>query len=165
MTPDLYKRLKPYFVIAAAEAKRSPCIRRQYGAVIAYPSGVTDFGHITTGFNDRIGKCCHNNECVRDRLDVKHGQAVEKGGEIHAETAALINNGKRNGEISYFVLAGFSGERQLYGNESLPCHSCAMQIKYAGFDYVHILLGPELMRTLSVSGIIEYREAEWDSVE
>lgn len=161
VTPNLYQHLKPYFVMAEYEAKKSECARRQYGAAIAYPSLSFDLSDVVLGYNKRIGKCCSGDICVRTRLNVQHGQAVEKGGEIHAETAALINN-TRPTSTGKFILVGFAGQRQLYEKDSLPCHSCAMNIKHAGFTYIHILSAPDTMSTVSVSSIIEYREQEWE---
>lgn len=157
--------LRPYFRMAETIAKTSPCSRRQYGALIAYENNqhydATTFA--VAGTNSRVGKCC-NDICARDRLNTRHGQRVEVGGEIHAETACLIENGKKQKDVnSYFLLVGFAGDKELYDRDVWPCHSCAMQIKYAGWNYIHIKDKEKNIYSISLAHIIEEREAEWES--
>lgn len=151
--------LTPYFKVAESWAKTSPCTRRQYGALIAYDDSIT----YQAGTNSRVGKCC-GDICARDRLNTRHGQRVEVGGEIHAETACLITNGKKKvGVNSYFLLVGFAGHKELYDRDVWPCHSCAMQIKYAGWNYIHIRDKEKNIYAISLAHIIEEREAEWET--
>jgi dCMP deaminase len=155
--------LEPYFKIGEEIAKTSPCLRRQYGAVVVHGGPVIHFEAAT---NTRMGKCCAGYSCARTELQISHGQRVEVGGEIHAETAALIKSGIRPASNVHFVLVGFTtGGKQLFGRDVWPCHSCAMALKFAGYKHIYIKdlngdIYPE-----SVAYIIEERELEWERAD
>jgi deoxycytidylate deaminase len=151
------KRLEPYFKIAEFEAHKSPCTRRQYGALITIPS-TTDILY-DVSFNKRISPCC-NGGCVRDRVNTRHGGSVEIGGEIHAETSLLIETSHK-GE-GYFILVGFENGHQLTNSNVYPCHSCAMALKFAGYNHIYIRDKNMTIIPVSVSDIIEYRMGEWE---
>lgn len=154
------KRLEPYFKIAETEAKKSPCQRRQYGAVIAN-QGTTIY-HIART-NSRVSNCC-GTRCARTDLGL-NGERVEVGAEVHAETACLIDAARFAGERQVFILVGFSGAQELLNEAVYPCHPCALNIKYAGFYYIYIKNRAKEIIPVSIHQIIEYREKEWYSDE
>lgn len=140
--------------------EQSPCLRRRYCAQILLggPSGFT-----TTGVNARYSKCC-DDTCVRERTKALHGQMVERGGEVHAETMALIHF-KINIQLdeAFFFLSGIetSTGKRLLGKDVYPCHTCALNIKAGGFSKVILRneFGDPVI--LSIDQIIEVREWEW----
>jgi deoxycytidylate deaminase len=152
------KRLEPYFKIAEESAKNSPCVRRQYASVIANTG--TQLNYVVRN-NSRVSGCCEA-VCARTRAQVRNGERVEVGAEIHAETAALIDWGALEGESAYILLVGFSGVQELLGTAVYPCHTCAINIKYAGFNWIYLRDYRRQIVSVSVSEIMEYREAEWD---
>lgn len=158
----LVKRLEPYFTIAEIEAHKSPCVRRQYGAVIAEPNADFDTTFYYSSFNKRVSPCCDNNLCARDRVDTRHGGSTEIGGEIHAETSLLILRGMNRG---YFILVGFEKGEQLLGNNVLPCHACAMALKFAGYRYIYIRNEDKQIVPISIKEIMDIRIAEWEPVD
>lgn len=156
------KHLEPYFKIAQEEAKKSPCIRRQYGAVI-----VREYSHAigySTGYNARASNCC-NRICSRDVYDLpttgKHTN-VEIGAEVHAETAALINDTTSSDSFRVMVLVGYKDGHELLSEDVWPCHVCALNIKYAGFKYIYIRNYDKEIVPVLIDEIINYREAEWE---
>lgn len=154
------KHLEPYFKIAEQEAKKSPCTRRQYGALIA-TAYASDLDY-TVRHNARVTHCC-NNVCVRDALGLVNGQNVEAGAEVHAETAALIDHGGKQGSNDMFLLVGFKGAHELLWEDVWPCRTCALNIKYAGFRYIYVRSRMKTITPVSVAEIIEHREKEWES--
>jgi deoxycytidylate deaminase len=152
------KHIEPYFKIAEQEAKKSPCVRRQYGAVVVEND---TFPTHQAAYNQRLSTCC-GGTCARNRRQLRNGERVEVGAEIHAETAALIEY-SRNYLTSQLVLVlvGYNGERELLGTEVYPCHTCAINIKYAGIKWVYIRNISGEIVPLSIAEILEYREAEW----
>lgn len=161
-----HKHLEPYFKIAEEQAHKSPCVRRQYGAVLAYPTFILDNTHtriFESSFNERVSPCC-NEFCVRDRVDTRHGGSVEIGGEIHAETSLLIKTLQLD-VTGYFILVGFEKGKELYGTNVYPCHSCAMAIKYAGYKHIYIRESKDNIKSVSIASIIEYRMNEWTPVD
>ena len=79
-----------YFLgIAEAVAKRSTCIRRQYGAVIAKNDVI-----VSTGYNGsprNATNCCDTGECWREANGIPHGERYEMCQAVHAEANAIIN--------------------------------------------------------------------------
>lgn len=159
----LFKRLEPYFVAAQEESDKSPCVRRRYGAILAYPKD-NEILWFEAGHNERVSTCC-NGGCARDRVSTRHGGNVEIGGEIHAETSLLINR-IRKGNSGYFILVGFDDKgKELYGPNVYPCHSCAMAIKFAGYSHIFIRQSDRSIYTVSLNEIMEHRIAEWETIE
>ena len=77
-----------YLDIAKSVAKRSSCLRRQYGAVIVKNNRI-----ISTGYNGAargITECCKEGKCIRAELGVKHGERYELCKSVHAEANAII---------------------------------------------------------------------------
>lgn len=152
-------QLAPYFKLAYEIAKQSPCLRRKYGAVVAYAG--PDIDCIQTTNMRMNARCCGKDHCIRDRVRVPNGTRTEMGGEIHAETAALILTGIKK-HNAYFILAGIDSKgKPLYGKDAYPCHACAMALKFAGYKYIHLLGGPDDIRAYSIAKILEDRMEEW----
>ena len=119
-----------YLGIAAAVAKRSTCIRRQYGAVI-----VKDDRIISTGYNGSARgevNCCDKGECWREANGVPHGEQYEKCLAVHAEDNAISQAG-RDAIGGYLYLAGFENGKLI---DAEPCMMCARKIKNAGISCV-----------------------------
>lgn len=109
-----------YLNIAAAVAKRSTCLRRQYGAVI-----VKDDVIVSTGYNGAARgqpNCCDTGECWREAHGIPHGEQYEKCRAVHAEANAIINGNRSDMIGATLYLAGFeNGERLDYPK---PCEMC-----------------------------------------
>lgn len=155
---ELNKHILPYLKMAQEEAKKSPCVRRQFGAVIVSPSTAIPY-HVAQ-YNQRVSQCCKG-ICARDRAQVRNGERVEVGAEIHAETAAIIDYNPPNGERGILVLAGYSGERELLSTEVWPCHTCAVNLKFTGIRYVYMKNLDNVLAPVSIAEVLEYRESEW----
>jgi deoxycytidylate deaminase len=162
---DLPKRLEPYFKIALAETDKSPCVRRKYAAMIVYDmyGDIGDEGtewnpwHLAANYG--VTDQCKDG-CIRDRIPTSHAQSIERGAEIHAEQAVLIKAGIYKLH-SYFILVGKDKHgNELLGNNCLPCHTCAVMLKWAGYKYLYYKDTEGLIRPISVTDIIEYRENE-----
>ena len=83
-----------YLGIAAAVARRSTCLRRQYGAVIVKNDEI-----VATGYNGAPrgeDNCCDVGECWRERNNIPHGEQYEKCVAVHAECNAIISASRRD---------------------------------------------------------------------
>lgn len=149
------QRIEPYYKIALKVAQESPCVRRKYGAVIAY----ADSPVVVSATNARVTRCC-DGVCIRNRAGVVNGSHTELGAEVHAEQAALIDAPKKG---LAFVLAGYKSVGyelvELKGIEVFPCLVCARMIKYAGYRYVYMRGETDLI-PYHIEDIIAYREQE-----
>lgn len=129
-----------YLSIAEQVAKRSTCLRRQYGAVIVKNDEI-----IATGYNGAARgekNCCDVGECWRESNGIPHGEQYEKCVAVHAEQNAIISASRQEMIGSVLYLAGFeNGEKMKSGVK--PCKICSRMLVNAGIYAV-----------VSVDGII-----------
>lgn len=129
MRPSKYEY---YIGIAEAVAKRSTCLRRQYGAVI-----VKDDRIISTGYNGSArgeDNCCDKGVCWREEHNIPHGQQYEKCQAVHAEANAIINADPSDMIGATLYLAGF--ENNFFEINAKPCEMCWRMITNAQIDRV-----------------------------
>lgn len=154
------QRAEEFISIAQEVALKSECVRRKYGVVIYRKDGTDS----VTGANVRVSRCC-NNDCARERFDVKHGQNTELGAEVHAEQAALISWKGYSADDWDFIIAGYDArEKRLASTQLYPCYVCARMIKYAGFKIIYLQREDETIIPVTLEQILEYREQEWVDV-
>ena len=121
-----------YLSIAAAVARRSTCLRRQYGAVIIKNDEI-----IYTGYNGAARgepNCCDTGECWREANNIPHGEQYEKCVAVHAEQNAIISAARHEMLGSVLYLAGFDSNGELAA--PAPCVICSRLIKNAGIAEV-----------------------------
>ena len=121
-----------YLEIAAQVAKRSTCLRRQYGAVIVKNDEI-----VSTGYNGAPRgeeNCCDVGSCWRERNNIPHGEQYEKCVAVHAEQNAIISASRQEMLGSTLYLAGFENGEILENPE--PCLICNKLIKNAGIEKV-----------------------------
>lgn len=121
-----------YLSIAAEVAKRSTCLRRQYGAVIVKNDEI-----VATGYNGAPrgdANCCDVGECWRDVNNIPHGEQYEKCVAVHAECNAIISASRNEMLGSSLYLYGFENGQPM--DNPLPCLICSRLIKNAGISMV-----------------------------
>lgn len=121
-----------YLSIAAQVAKRSTCLRRQYGAVIVKNDEI-----VATGYNGSPrgdANCCDSGECWRDVNNIPHGEQYEKCVAVHAECNAIISASRNEMIGSSLYLYGFENDEPM--DNPLPCLICLRLIKNAGIASV-----------------------------
>lgn len=121
-----------YLSIAAEVARRSTCLRRQYGAVIVKNDEI-----VSTGYNGAPRgeeNCCDVGSCWRERNNIPHGEQYEKCVAVHAEQNAIISASRQEMLGSTLYLAGFENGQPLDNPE--PCLICSKLIKNAGIEKV-----------------------------
>lgn len=120
-----------YLDIAAQVAKRSTCIRRQYGAVI-----VRDDMIISTGYNGSPRgetNCCDIGTCWREQNNIPHGERYEQCKAVHAEMNAIISAARTDMIGAAIYLAGWENGVRV---DAKPCLLCDKMIKQAGIERV-----------------------------
>lgn len=125
-----------YLEIAKIVAKRSPCLRRQYGAVIVKQDTI-----VSTGYNGPARGVinCFEVGCIKDILNLPHGKAYEDCPAVHAEENAIINAARHGADVFGGIL--YISGQDLNGNlvEATPCDRCKRAIINAGIEKVIIL--------------------------
>ena len=140
-----------YLNIAKAVSARSPCIRRQFGAIIVKNDAV-----ISTGYNGpaRGVVNCMDVGCIKNELDLPPYTGYDYCPGVHAEENALLNAARHGSSV-------LDGTLYLYGQrfngdsltEGRPCDRCKRAIINAGIKKVV---------TKSVDGVIhKYKVSEW----
>jgi dCMP deaminase len=113
-----------YFMeIAQVVAKRSTCLRRQVGAVIARDKRI-----LTTGYNGAPSDIVHCKDvgCLREELYIPSGERHELCRGIHAEQNAIIQA----------AVVGISIKGAEIYSTFQPCVLCAKMIINAGITRV-----------------------------
>ena len=114
-----------YLGIALAVAKRSTCLRRQYGAVIVKGDNI-----IATGYNGSARgepNCCDVGECWRQAHNIPHGERYEMCVAVHAEDNAISQAG-REAIGATLYLAGLENSKPI---KAEPCMMCERKIRNA----------------------------------
>lgn len=120
-----------YLDIAAQVAKRSTCLRRQYGAVIVKNDEI-----ISTGYNGSARgarNCCDVGECWREAHGIPHGEQYEKCVAVHAEQNAIISASRKDMIGATLYLVGFENGVPI---DAQPCLICQRMIRNAGIQNV-----------------------------
>ena len=120
-----------YLGIALAVAKRSTCLRRQYGAVIVKNDEI-----IATGYNGAPRgeqNCCDTNYCWREANNVPHGEKYEACKSVHAEQNAIISASRKDMIGATLYLAGIENDIVI---KASPCDICRRMIINAGIERV-----------------------------
>lgn len=139
-----------YLEIAKAVSKRSPCIRRRYGAII-----VKDDTIVSTGYNGPARKVlnCYEIGCIKDALNLPHGSSYELCPGVHAEENAVVNAARSGANV-------LGGILYIYGEDAkdneivdpIPCNRCKRILINAGIEEV-------VMKTSG--GIKKIKVSEW----
>ena len=117
-----------YLGLAEAAAKRSTCIRRQYGAVIVKNDEV-----VSTGYNGAPRgepNCVDCGDCQREALNIPKGERYELCVSVHAEMNAIISAARRDMVGSTIYIVGIEKDGS-YANPA-PCIMCRRAIVNAG---------------------------------
>lgn len=128
---DRVSKKEYYLQIASHVAKRSTCIRRQYGAVIVKNDEV-----IATGYNGAARgekNCCDEKVCWREDHHISHGEQYEKCVAVHAEQNAIISASRKDMIGSTLYLVGFEDGKEI---KAEPCVICERMIRNAGIERV-----------------------------
>lgn len=119
-----------YIGIALAVARKSTCLKKQYGAVI-----VKDDEVIATGYNDVCRKEPHCITCTKPSSDGDMREYTACPA-VHAEMNAIISASRKEMLGADLYLAGYdvvTGEENI---EAFPCEICLRLIKNAGINRI-----------------------------
>lgn len=119
-----------YLGIAEAVAKRSTCLRRQYGAVIVKNDEI-----IATGYNGpprNEVNCCDIGQCWRENHNIPHGEQYEACLAVHAEQNAIISASRKDLIDSVLYLTGFENGLPIPCEQIKPCKICERMLINAG---------------------------------
>lgn len=124
-----------YIGIAKAVAQRCTCYRARIGAIIVRDDQIVATGYI--GAPRGTKDCLEREECIREKLQIPHGQRYEMCRSVHAEQNAIINSARAGVSL-------LSGDIYIYGEnpqtgellDAIPCYFCKRMVINAGLKRV-----------------------------
>lgn len=129
-------KINYYLDIAQTVSKRGTCLRRNYGAIIVKNDEI-----ISTGYNGapRSRKNCVDlGVCIREKLNIPHGERYEMCRSVHAEMNCIISASRKDtiGATLYLACTDPKTSELLSGTNC--CSMCQRMIINAGIKDVII---------------------------
>ena len=115
-------KINYYLDIAQTVSERCTCLRRRYGAIIVKKDSI-----VSTGYNGAPRgreNCCDINFCIREKMNIPHGERYELCRSIHAESNAIISASREemDGAVLYMACTDpESGEIVSGTNNCMMC--------------------------------------------
>ena len=123
-----------YLNIASSVAKRSTCLRRQYGAVIVKNDEI-----IATGYNGAPRGCVNCTDaksCKREDMKIPHNERYELCRSVHAEQNALLSAARKDCIDATMYIS--CTKNNVYVQDAECCDICKKLIINSGIRYVVI---------------------------
>ena len=135
MTSQRITKHEYYLGIAKEVAQRSTCFRRSIGAIIIRDDQIISTGYV--GAPRKTRDSFEHGQCLRDKLNIPHGQRYELCRSVHAEQNAIINAARAGVSL-------LGGDMYIYGSvfgeeepiNAFPCFICKKMIINAGLNRV-----------------------------
>jgi dCMP deaminase len=135
MTAKRKSKDEYYLGIAKEVSLRSTCYRRAIGALIIRGDQIISTGY--AGAPRKTKASTEHGFCLRDKLNIPHGQRYELCRSVHAEQNAIINAARAGVSL-------FGGDMYIYGSKpeegapinAAPCFICKKMLINAGLERV-----------------------------
>jgi len=135
MTDPRVSKEAYYLGIAREVARRSTCFRRSIGALIVRDDQIISTGY--AGAPRKTRDSLEHGYCLRDRLQIPHGQRYELCRSVHAEQNAIINAARSGVSLLHGDMYIFgSSPDQVEPINAFPCFICKKMIINAGLIHV-----------------------------
>jgi dCMP deaminase len=151
-----------YLNIAKEVARRSTCLRRQYGAVIVNNDQLVSTGY--AGAPRHTKNCAEVGTCVRIQLNVPKGEHYEWCRAVHAEQNAIIHAARFDMIGATLYLVGVSPETGAVIKGAEPCRICKRMIINAGIERVVIQTPNDRYEEQSVADWVKFNLGEFKRV-
>jgi len=150
MKPKRVSKDEYYLRIAKEVSLRSTCFRRSIGAIIIRDDQIISTGYV--GAPRKTKDSFEHGFCLRDKLNIPHGQRYELCRSVHAEQNAIINAARAGVSL-------LGGDMYIYGKiygkekpiNAFPCYICKKMIINAGLNRVICSTDDEKMKAFRVS--------------
>ena len=154
MSPKRQSKHEYYLGIAKEVAHRSTCYRRSLGAIIIRDDQIISTGYV--GAPRKTKDSFEHGNCLRDKLNIPHGQRYELCRSVHAEQNAIINAARAGVSL-------LGGDMYIYGStygekkpiNAFPCFICKKMIINAGLKRVICSTADGKMKKFSIEDWIK----------
>jgi len=149
ISKDLY-----YLGIAEEVARRSTCWRRSIGAIIIRDDQIISTGYV--GAPRKTKSSYEHGFCLRDKLNIPHGQRYELCRSVHAEQNAIINAARAGVSLlggDMYIFGSLPGKSEPIN--AFPCFICKKMIINAGLNRVVCSTADGKMKAFRVSNWVK----------
>ena len=149
-----------YLDIAETVLERSTCLRCRYGAIIVHNDEI-----VSTGYNGAPRgreNCIDLGFCLRDKLNVPHGERYELCRSVHAEMNAIISASRSECIGGTLCLAGRDTKTGDYLPSVTPCSMCRRVIINAGLKKVVMRIDKDRYETVNVQEWVIHDDTVFD---
>lgn len=143
MTKDEY-----YLGIALAVAKKSTCLKKQYGAVIVNNDEI-----ISTGYNNTCRKEPHCTYCTKIDYHKDEAEYLTCPA-VHAEQNAIISAPRKDMIGATLYEVGIDVKTGKYAEKAMPCAMCKRFIINSGITTMVFRDDKENYRVINVQDLI-----------
>lgn len=123
-----------YLGIAKEVARKSKCFRRKIGVIIVRDDQIIATGYV--GAPRKTRDCFERGSCLRDKLEIPHGQRYELCRSVHAEQNAIINAARAGVSLLGGTIYIWASNRNGTPINAYPCFICKKMIINAGLEKV-----------------------------
>ena len=123
-----------YLGIAKEVARRGTCFRVKIGAIIVRDDQIVSTGYVGAPRNTK--DCFERGFCLRDKMDIPHGQRYELCRSVHAEANAIINAARAGVSLLSGTIYIWASNRDGSLRNAFPCFICKKMIINAGLEKV-----------------------------
>jgi len=125
-----------YINIAKEVAARSTCFRGWHGVIIVKDDQIISTGYV--GAPRKTKDCFERENCLREELNIPHGQQYELCRSVHAEQNAIINAARAGvsllGSKMYIYSIILDKNQESHIIDTAPCFICKKMIINAGIS-------------------------------
>jgi len=154
MKPKRISKDRYYLGIAEEVARRSTCWRRSIGAIIIRDDQIISTGYV--GAPRKTKSSYEHGFCLRDKLNIPHGQRYELCRSVHAEQNAIINAARAGVSLlggDMYIFGSLPGKSEPIN--AFPCFICKKMIINAGLNRVVCSTADGKMKAFRVSNWVK----------
>ncbi|MBQ1371708.1 MAG: cytidine deaminase [Oscillospiraceae bacterium] len=152
-----------YLDIAETVMERSTCLLAHYGALIVHNDEI-----VSTGYNGAprgMDNCIDLGICLREKLNIPHGQHKEICRSVHAEMNAIISAARSACIGATLFLVGRDASTGNYLEDVEPCSMCRRVIINSGIKRVILRTGKDTYNTINVQEWVIHDDSIMDAYE
>ena len=144
-----------YLDMADVARERSTCLRRTYGAVIVKNDSIVSTGY--SGAPRGRANCIDLGFCMREKINIPHGERYEFCRSVHAEANAIIAASREQMLGATLYLVGREADGKLMPDAN-SCTMCKRMIINAGIEQVVVRRTPDTYEVIDVADWVQYDE-------
>lgn len=145
-------KINKYLDMAEDVARKSKCLRANYGSIIVKNDKVISYGY--NDVPDGRSTCSELGYCIKERLNIPHGEGYSKCRAICSEQNAIIRANPEELVDSTLYLVGLDPKTNDYIDDPKPCCVCERFIINSRIKEVYVRLNKEEYKLIDAKDFI-----------